>query len=556
MRFDRKRALSLATAGALLLLAGLATATDVPLRNWSPAPMSASRTPLLSDIGGPLVFVPVTPCRVVDTRGGAPFTGGAFAAAESRDYQFSAAAAPCNGLPAGVRGFSINVTVTGTAGAGFLAIYPRNGKPVPLVSTINYVAGQTIANAASVPTDASGFITVLCGAAGTQVIVDVNGYYIGNGSSLNAGERLWIEGSYSSGGMIKGTNNFNGASSYGGFFETYATTNEATGVYGDAWGATGVLFGVIGETHSTTNGTAGVWGQATGASGKTYGVLGESSSADGQSYGVVGIAGGATWNAVNTFKAGGRFVGGGTTGHGVTAEGITTGVIGYRVDDTGALQTYGSVGYLGTDGLYTPQHLTAIGGKSFAEPHPTDASKIIKYVCPEGPESGTYIRGRGRFVNRTAVIEVPEHFRIVTEEEGLTVQITPIGRAASVGVVWIGLDRIEVESTRDVEFSYLVQGVRKAYKDWQPVQDATATENPYFVPPSASHKLEGFWPQEIRQRLISNGTYNPDGTVNMRTAERMGWAQRWRDEEKARAEAASRTVPAPAAGPAADGQPR
>jgi len=48
--------------------------------------------------------------------------------------------------------------------------------------------------------------------------------------------------------------------------------------------------------------------------------------------------------------------------------------------------------------------------------------------------------------------------------------------------------------------------------------------------------------EEAKHRLISNGTYNPDGTVNRSTAERLGWAQKWRDDEasaKAAQEAAA-----------------
>ena len=129
---------------------------------------------------------PITPCRILDTRGGpVPFTGGAFAAAESRDYDFRSVAVSCPGLPARpdpvngleFQGYSVNVTVTGTAGPGFLSLYPRGSAPVPLTSTINYVAGQTIANGANVTVDASGFLTIRCGVSGTHVIVDVNGYY-------------------------------------------------------------------------------------------------------------------------------------------------------------------------------------------------------------------------------------------------------------------------------------------------------------------------------------------------------------------------------------------
>ena len=74
------------------------------------------------------------------------------------------------------------------------------------------------------------------------------------------------------------------------------------------------------------------------------------------------------------------------------------------------------------------------GAKYFVEPHPTDAAKIIRYVSLEGPESGTYFRGRGKFQSGLAQINVPEDFRIVTDEEGLSIQVTPIGQMATVAV--------------------------------------------------------------------------------------------------------------------------
>ena len=52
--------------------------------------------------------------------------------------------------------------------------------PAPTVSSINYVAGQTRANNAVVPLNASGAMAAFVGQpAGTTVhlIVDVNGYF-------------------------------------------------------------------------------------------------------------------------------------------------------------------------------------------------------------------------------------------------------------------------------------------------------------------------------------------------------------------------------------------
>jgi hypothetical protein len=537
MKLIRQRGLLLAVAILFVLAAGVAAAQDIPLKNWTPVPMAAGRTALLTDIGtGPILFVPVTPCRIIDTRGGAPFTGGPFAAAASRDYQFSSAVAPCNGLPAGARGFSINVAVTNTAGPGFLSIYPRAGQPSPLVASINYAAGQTIANAASVPTDASGFITILCGVSGTDVIVDVNGYYIGGaGTGMTPGKAVEIRGNTDPSiyGLLFSQNfSTRAADTNVAAVRGYiANSPNGTGVAGVQASGTGANFGVRGENSSTTNGAAGVYGQSSGATGVISGVLGSASSTTSGAAAVKGEVNGSF-----PVQFGGRIgvqgndVSGG--GFGVLGLSENRGVQGSRVNATGVFQNGGVLGYAGTSGVHSFQDITAGGLKPFVEPHPIDPARQVVFVAMEGPEAGTYFRGRGRFEGRTAVIVVPESFRLVTEEEGLTVQITPIGRAAAVGVVSMGLNQIVVESTRDVEFSYLVQGVRHHYGRFEAIQP-----NTYFVPASADARMEP-WPEHIQKQLIDLGIYRPDGTVNMNTAEKMGWAQKWRDEEKARADAA------------------
>jgi len=90
------------------------------------------------------------------------------------------------------------------------------------------------------------------------------------------------------------------------------------------------------------------------------------------------------------------------------------------------------------------------------------------------------------------------------------------------------LNAIVIRSSRDVTFHYLVQGVRRAYKDFEVV-----TQNFHFVPRSPDERMPESYSAVERQRLIDNGTYNPDGTVNMRTAERVGWVKAWKEKEKA-----------------------
>ena len=594
---------------AFALLAGAALAQTIP--NWTApptwTPSKGMTATTMADLSNPVPFIPVTPCRVADTRNpNGAYGGPALVGALTRDFTIGG---QC-GIPSGAEAVSFNFTITGGTQAGDLRFYPA-GSVLPLVSTINWgPTTGTLANAAVVPLGTAGAITVKNdSAAAVHLIIDVNGFY--DNVTNTAGEYFGITGSYSAGGgIIYGFNNYAGGLGYGGNFGSASGYDGAAGVHGYdnaapvAGGA--VVAGVHGGTsQSAVNNVAGVRGtagpsfpntaccgpggvrgegafngmagvsqdratvgvlvdtsgawlaegqlgkignsatQAYGVVGATAatasnsaGVYGTNTSSAQRTYGVVGIAGPVTWFSPNVFMAGGHFAGAGANSYGVVADGLTGGLMGIRVNSSGAMQNYGAVGYLGSDGLYSNSNLTVVGTKSFAEPHPTDASKVIKYVCLEGPEAGTYFRGKARFEGRTATIDVPENFRFVTDPEGLSIQVTPIGDLAAVAVVSIGLDQIELKSSRDVEFFYTVNGVRKAFKDFQPVQDATDEMNPYFIPESASQKLEGSWPAEIKQKLVRNGTYNEDGTVNLNTAERLGWAQKWRDREAAAQKAA------------------
>lgn len=136
------------------------------------------------------------------------------------------------------------------------------------------------------------------------------------------------------------------------------------------------------------------------------------------------------------------------------------GSVGVGATPTAARMTVGgNVTILGT--------MTALA-KNFAHPHPTDPDKQINYVCLEGPEHGTYVRGTARLVDGRAQIEVPEHFRMVTRDQGLTVHVTPMGRAE----VWVdekSLQRIVVRGSDDVPFDYLVHGVRQGFDEYEPI---------------------------------------------------------------------------------------
>ncbi len=114
-----------------------------------------------------LRFVPVTPCRVADTRYTSIIAGGS-----SRD--FAVPQAGC-GIPAGARAYSLNVTVLPSGYLGFLTIWPT-GQPQPNASTLNSWQGIVVANGAIVPAGTNGAVSVYVSNT-SQVILDINGYF-------------------------------------------------------------------------------------------------------------------------------------------------------------------------------------------------------------------------------------------------------------------------------------------------------------------------------------------------------------------------------------------
>lgn len=119
---------------------------------------------------GALLFYPVAPCRVADTRvpgNGAPMMG----SAEKRDFVVAGKCA----VPPDARAYSLNVTVVPSGPLGYLSIWPA-GQPQPLVSTLNSFLGRIVANAAIAPAGTGGNVSVFVTNT-THVILDINGYF-------------------------------------------------------------------------------------------------------------------------------------------------------------------------------------------------------------------------------------------------------------------------------------------------------------------------------------------------------------------------------------------
>ncbi len=120
-------------------------------------------------------FVPITPCRLVDTRpnhgGSGPIIGGT---SQSFNLPQLSQAQGCADLSS-AGAYSLNVTVVPASTLGYLTLWPT-GEPRPLVSTLNSVDGRVKANAAIVGAGYQGDVSVFATNT-TQVIIDIDGYF-------------------------------------------------------------------------------------------------------------------------------------------------------------------------------------------------------------------------------------------------------------------------------------------------------------------------------------------------------------------------------------------
>jgi hypothetical protein len=572
-----------------ILLLPSAILADVPLNDWS-APATWRPAGEISAMAVFIPFRPVQPCRVYDSRNFTILTGGT-----SRTIPMDGVCSlPAGARAYSVHITAFGSTASSSY--GFITAWPT-GSAQPTVSTMNFLGGSQTSTAAVVPAGSGNDINIFTTMTthfvvdvngyyaenlGTGDYFGVSGDYAGFGLAF-ANNTASAANSSSFRGLSSGAGRVYGVSG-----EVSSGTAEAAGVRGLNHTTSSFAYGVLGhltapagglvsaavrgQSDSTGGGGIGVWGShagsgyggyftsvtgyavlaTTGASNAVRGtssgdaIYGGTTASTGRTYGVWGHTSNDTDSAAGVlgtdndgkFNPGHFFGSVGVLGLAQAAPGVlgvstfrgVQGSFGTVSSGTFTFQTGGVLGLSSTVGVHAFGNITASGTKSFVEPHPSQAGAVINYIALEGPEAGTYFRGRGRFVGGRAVIAVPEHFRFTTVDDGLTVQITPIGDFAQVAVTSTNLNSITVKSSMDVEFYYQVNGVRQAHPRHRPIHQ---DEDLFFVPMSADDRLENVYGEENRRRLVANGTFNEDGSVNLPTAERLGWAQQWREREAA-----------------------
>jgi serine protease len=139
------------------------------------APATYTATYQASSDVGPQGYFTVVPCRLVDTRTPAgPRGGPALAAGATRTFDLAGAC----GIPSTARALALNVTVTGSTGAGNLRLHSPD-ELRPGTSAVNFSGGQTRANNAQVRLGSAGAVSVFCSMASgsAHLVLDVVGYF-------------------------------------------------------------------------------------------------------------------------------------------------------------------------------------------------------------------------------------------------------------------------------------------------------------------------------------------------------------------------------------------
>jgi uncharacterized membrane protein len=128
-----------------------------------------------------LQFIPITPCRIADTRNATgAFGGPELAAGATRTFDVPQSAC---GIPSTAVAYSLNVTVVPIASLGYLSIWPA-GEAQPVVSTLNSSDGRVKANATITPAGTNGGVSVYASDA-TQFVLDIDGYFVQAGTSTS-----------------------------------------------------------------------------------------------------------------------------------------------------------------------------------------------------------------------------------------------------------------------------------------------------------------------------------------------------------------------------------
>lgn len=122
-------------------------------------------------------FVPIAPCRLIDTRPAPDRVGpfGSFGIEDTKTITAHGSNGDCV-IPSDAVGLSTNVTAVGATANTFLTFWAGGDRPT--AANLNPRAGGAVTpNAVNTPLSGAGTFAVFNKAGSVDVVVDVNGYY-------------------------------------------------------------------------------------------------------------------------------------------------------------------------------------------------------------------------------------------------------------------------------------------------------------------------------------------------------------------------------------------
>lgn len=115
----------------------------------------------------------------------------------------------------------------------------------------------------------------------------------------------------------------------------------------------------------------------------------------------------------------------------------------------------------GTNFYVTANGDLSAASKSFLIPNKFKPGFMLRHGSLEGPEHGVYHRGK---LQNSNIIELPEYWEWLVDENTITVQLTPIGKHQKYLIKNISTNQIEISNeieNENINCFYIIHGERK-----------------------------------------------------------------------------------------------
>ena len=289
---------------------------------WLPTQTSAEWNALATreDAGGlpanasPLVFVALTPCRIIDTRAGSLNATGAFGppslvAGASRTFPILSSTT-CK-IPSVAQAYSFEITVVPPGPLSYITAFPTGeASPVAAIA-VESPQGYLLSNTGIIPAGTNGSVDIYASNP-TDVVIDINGYYAALTSSTASNTAIGNSALLSNTTGVADTS-----------IGALTLQNNTTGYENTAVGAGAMKYNTTGYDNTAVgdgalmNNTTGTTNTATGSGSLSNNTTGIGNTATG----VFALVSNTTGNG-NTADGGGA-LSGNTAGVNNTAMGVS-----------------------------------------------------------------------------------------------------------------------------------------------------------------------------------------------------------------------------------------